>query len=194
MPILRRAKNGRDDGPTSESGWVVVPIGELPHEVQAFVADVDGVPQLIGLRIEPHAAWLASDELRRRPSILAGSLGKGVDPTITADLMRRLPLRLLRDSAAQVGAPEEIHPLAINRRPTDPWPDEHFNLVADTYRAATSAPLRAIQAKWSVSRPTASNWVRTARERGLLGWPSRRGVAGASATKTPFKSDRRKSR
>lgn len=49
--------------------------------------------------------------------------------------------------------------------------DDHYRQVALAYteaHAAGSSPLLAVQERWTVSRPTASRWVATTREKGLL--------------------------
>lgn len=56
---------------------------------------------------------------------------------------------------------------------------EHFREVAQVYSAAVAAgapPLLAVETRWTVSRPTASRWVRAARDAALLP-ATERGVA-----------------
>jgi hypothetical protein len=56
---------------------------------------------------------------------------------------------------------------------------KHYGAVAAVYSAALAgrnAPLLAVQRTWTVSRPTASRWVRAARDAGLLP-PTDRGRA-----------------
>lgn len=75
------------------------------------------------------------------------------------------------------------------RRKAEPWREagtrrlhlgpEHHHDVAAIYSSALAAhghPLKAVQAHWTVSRPTASRWVAAAREAGFLP-PTGRGRA-----------------
>jgi hypothetical protein len=153
------------------------------------VAEVGGVPQVIGLHIEAavevnHAVGEDEDEqlVWRGP--------KGEDPTITTDLLRQLPMRQLRASAVKEAyerGSDLLEPFKLERTPGQPWPDEHFQAVAEVYRNADSAPLVAIKDRWNVSRAAASKWVARARELGYLGYPQRRGVSGASEKQSPIK-------
>jgi hypothetical protein len=71
---------------------------------------------------------------------------------------------------------------------------EHFGEVAQVYSAAASAgapPLLAVETRWTVSRPTASRWVRAARDAGLLP-PTERGVARGNGPLAQRKSESKK--
>jgi hypothetical protein len=51
------------------------------------------------------------------------------------------------------------------------WPDEHFMQVAEEYWQAEAdgrPPRQAISERWSVSKVTASRWLRRARELGYV--------------------------
>ena len=72
-------------------------------------------------------------------------------------------------------------------------PPQHFEEVAQVYRRALElgkSPLRAVEQAFHVSRPGASKYVRQARERGLLGYPSGPGVAGANPPASPIRKRR----
>ncbi len=193
-----------------DDGWIGVLFPGIPQQVDILVVEVDGVPQIVGLRLDPQYVWLAKSTKDSAPTRLSRSLirisqdgqrlewngPKDVDPTITADLLRSLPLRQLRAMAAAAeygdGTGDWLEPFSVERTPGEPWPDDHYREVAETYRSAPSAPLKAIQTRWGVSRAAASKWVRKARELGYLGYPKRAGVAGASEPKSPIKSRARK--
>lgn len=163
-------------------GWVPVVIPELPWRVELYVGSVDGTPQVLGLKLEPDV----DPEGRLKDGWLVR------DAVINTQSLRRLPLTRLRQAAA------ELHRVQLAevfkalrppvRKPGQPLPSSHLEAVADLYRAAVRAeepPLTAICKKWQVKRPTASRWVRAARDAGMLGWPTARGVSGFSADKPP---------
>jgi hypothetical protein len=61
--------------------------------------------------------------------------------------------------------------------------------VAEVYKSAVehrNPPLTAIQEHCRVSRPAAAKYVKSARQRGFLGWPERAGIAGYDAPESPF--------
>jgi hypothetical protein len=159
-------------------GWVSVTRPELPWRVQMKVASVDGRPQITGLRLEPRPD---------RPE---------ADAVITSERLRSLPLRQLRE-AALAALRFDLRALARQLRRVERvgrrWPEEHYRLVADLYRAAIDSgqpPLPVIMKHWSVSRPAASKYVREARRRGFLGYPDRPGVAGAENPESPIAKNR----
>lgn len=60
-------------------------------------------------------------------------------------------------------------------------PDEHFEQVADVYRAATFArqnPTRAVSDAFAAKYSTAARWVMVAREKGFLGPAPAPGLPG----------------
>jgi len=71
-------------------------------------------------------------------------------------------------------------------RPVDLTPDFYAE-VAEVYSAALlagTAPLRAVEQRWTTSRPTASRWVAAARRLGLLPETQKGRARGADVTKT----------
>jgi hypothetical protein len=163
-------------------GWVRVSVPELPWKVEVLVRSVDGAPQILGLRLEPDV----NENGALKPPWLVR------DVAINTSSLRRLPLRRLRDAASAMTkldlqmAMAPLHPAL--RKPGQPLPPGHLNEVSDVYRSAvgaSQAPLRAIMHRWRVTRPTASRWVRAAREGGILGWPERIGVPGFKAVRPP---------
>jgi hypothetical protein len=174
-------------------GYVGVPFRDKPWEISVKVAEVGGVPQIVALRIEA-IVWGVSEDKEHVEYFYGGS---GGDPTITADVLRRLPLRHLREVAVrQVYQPDSdwLEPFKVQRVPGQAWPDEHYQEVAKVYTSAGAAPLKAISERWGVSRPTASKWVAEARRRKFLKYPSRPGVAGASRARSPIKRQRSQTR
>ena len=148
-----------------DDGWIGVLFPGIPQQVDILVVEVDGVPQIVGLRLDPQYVWLAKSTKDSAPTRLSRSLirisqdgqrlewngPKDVDPTITADLLRSLPLRQLRAMAAAAeygdGTGDWLEPFSVERTPGEPWPDDHYREVAETYRSAPSAPLKAIQTR-----------------------------------------------
>jgi transposase-like protein len=92
--------------------------------------------------------------------------------------------------SAETGKGELLRSFSVERPPGG-WGDDHYQAVAEAYRGAPDAPLKTIGQRWGVSRATASKWVREARDREHLGYPTRRGVAGATAAKSPIRRKRK---
>ncbi|MGD0285113.1 MAG: hypothetical protein ABSC31_01840 [Acidimicrobiales bacterium] len=171
-------------------GFVNVGVFDLPWRIYVRVAEVGGVPQIVALRIEAGVLGVTED---REHLVYEGD----DDPTITADVLRRLPLRQLRAVAVREAYQPEsdwLEPFRIERVPGQAWPDEHYQEVAEVYRSSAGKPLLAIAERWKVSRPTASKWVAEARRRKFLKYPSRPGVAGASRARSPIKRQRSQTR
>lgn len=163
-------------------GWVSIDTSELPWHVEVYVRTVDGSPQVLGLRLEPPKEGEAMEPQWRVRDLIIDNAA-----------LRRLRLGHLRKAASRMRALDLQQALAALRpdvrRPAQPFAPGHFERVADVYREAVEAgdpPLPAIMARWHVARPTASKWVRKAREEGLLGWPQRTGVAGTEADSSPW--------
>jgi hypothetical protein len=79
-------------------------------------------------------------------------------------------LDLDEDEAGQLRASSDPWAERRRGRPTELGHD-HYRDVAIVYSAALAAnapPLRAVEKRWQVSRPTASRWVAAARSAGLL--------------------------
>lgn len=175
-------------GKLSPDGWANAALRVPGSREPAFwgvsvrVETVDGRPEITGLRIEQ-----ASDRVA----------------VVTADRLRRLPLRMLRevasvisegarstDGRASADAVSDAYlGTRIERAPGEPWPRAHYEFIAQAYRHAVQRglpPLLEIQRMWGVSRAMASKYVAKARELGLLGYPARPGVAGADATTSPI--------
>ena len=167
--------------PLTLGEWVTVEFQELPWNVEAKVADVKGAWQIVGLRIEANGLGLDVD----------GRLiyWEGPNPTITTDLLRQIPLRMLREAAVDValGTNGWFHSI-VTERPPEGWGNDHYERVAEVYKNAASAPTKAVADAWGVSRAAASKWIAKARELGYLGYPDRRGVAGASESVSPIKT------
>jgi hypothetical protein len=100
----------------------------------------------------------------------------GFETPITRGSLPTVPIQRLIQGARQAhqrqlleGAEQtEIVPPPSGSRS---WPDEHFMQVAQEYWQAEAAgrpPRQAISERWSVSKATASRWLRRARELGYL--------------------------
>ena len=175
--------------------WISTPFDGLPWDIEVKGGRVNGVWQIIGLKIECLGGVLDLTGERPRTEIEVDP--KDIDPTITTDLLRQLPLRQLR-KMVELWEERDIDPESLLRRdvlepftterPPGGWGDDHYQRVADAYRNAKQAPTQAIADRWNVSRAAASKWIKEARKRRLLGYPTRIGVAGASAKKSPIKT------
>lgn len=155
---------GLSSKPDGSDVWVTVDDPDLlPWLAQVQVAHVDGVPRIIGLRLEP-----------RRGELPAGLRVR--DLVVTAEALRRLPLTELRAAglhALQLELHEALDVLgAPGKAPGQrSWDDEHYLRVAQVYRAAEdagTAPRQVIAERWQVEPPTVSRWLAEARRRGHL--------------------------
>lgn len=142
--------------------WVTYP--EVDAKVKVTIDEVAGLPEIVGLAIEP----LGTD--RKSPRV------------ITADLLRRLPIRELKRACLSDGLDEQARDfLAVAAEPQRPGrvPIERDLLrrVADTYRSARKAgraTAKEIARVESVSLKTAEKYIRRARDEKLLEEPSQR--------------------
>ena len=115
----------------------------------------------------------------------------------TAERLRRLPLAELRAAAAaQIAGSDAFGAFQqVARQRGEALPDEHFQQVAAVYRASVDRrlhPLREIQSTWHVSHAAAAKYVKGARQRGYLGWPERKGLAGYDAARANSNETRRR--
>lgn len=118
----------------------------------------------------------AAAQLTRGPSgrlIVSGLLI--LDPAITTDRLKSVPIRAIEDDANRSESTKatKLPPLTREGRS----PEEFAQLVADHYRAHAAVvanPVAAMAAAAGVKPPTVHTWVREARLRGLLPPASRR--------------------
>jgi hypothetical protein len=172
--------------------------------VEVAMAKVDGLPEIVGLRMDVRPMWVTEDELhlldtmthdeQRQWAIDNAPPGAASGAVITAERLRSLPLAEMRAAvAARLAGDDAFGAFGkVARERGKAWPDEHYRQVAEVYKSAVEhrePPLKAIQERWHVTRPAAAKYVKGARERGFLGWPERAGLAGYQATESPFTSD-----
>ena len=164
------------------------------------MAAVDGLPQIVALRMDVRPMFVEESELyvfdmtpeeQRQWAIDNTPPGSASAPVITAERLRSLPLAEMRAAAAARMAGDDVFGALgkVARERGKAWPDEHYRQVAEVYKSSVEhrePPLRVIQERWHVTRPAAAKYVKGARERGFLGWPERAGVAGYTATESPF--------
>ncbi|MFE2563043.1 hypothetical protein [Streptomyces mirabilis] len=98
-----------------------------------------------------------------------------LDPAITTDRLKSIPVRAIEDEAnrSQAKRVTELPPLTREGRSAE----EFAQLVADHYQAHSAVvanPVAAMAAAAGVKSPTVHTWVREARLRGLLPPASRR--------------------
>jgi hypothetical protein len=169
--------------------------------VDVAMAKVDGLPEIVGLRMDVRQAWVTKEER----DLLAGMTADeerqwfidnashvlAARAVITAERLRSLPLAEMRAAVAARLAGDDMFGAfgKVARERGKALPDEHYRQVAEVYKSAVEhrqSPLKAIKEQWQVSRPAAAKYVRGSRERGFLGWPERAGIAGYDATDSPF--------
>jgi hypothetical protein len=127
---------------------------------------------------------VTATDLRRVPlaAILGDAArylaGEGADSPLHAAVMRKIASDWFRQAAPFIGARTRPGPGGL--------PPEHFERVAEAYRAALSAaprrPIQYLAEKFNVPEPTLRRWVQRARDRGLLG-PATPGKAGEQQPK-----------
>lgn len=161
-----------------EGGWHAVDVPEFPWVISVKLGTVGTREMVVGLKLEP----------RYVPGV------KVADYEVTARALRNLPLgriKALVDDARSGDLSKLARSLKrIDRKPGEPWPEEHYLQVAAVYMAAEAAgepPVKAVMREWIVSRASASVYVAEARKRGYLGYPSRPGVSGSSESESPIK-------
>ncbi len=176
---MGRKSLGLSAKPDGTDVWTTVDAPDLlPWLAQVKVAHVDGVPRIIGLRLDPRYGDLSGD-LRVR------------DFVVTADALRRLPLTELREAGLRMQRLELHEALDVLGAPGKAagqrsWGDDHYERVARAYRAAEEAgqaPRLVIAERWQVEPPTVSRWLAKARRRGHLE-PYSRAAGRAAATGT----------
>jgi len=163
-----------------EDGWVTVRYYRPGLLVWVKTAEVDGLPQVEALKIEPMT-----------PTSIQGTTAFGFwqppdlkSAPITTRLLREFPLGAVRDAAlSQAPMSVTLGPIDPPSQGPQPVPLTKLAQVAAVYREAVERgqnPSPAIQSALGVKRATVTKYVRLARERGLLGWPKRRGLPGHS--------------
>ena len=163
----------------SQGGWAAVVIN-------ATFAEIQGRTEIVGLSIRPLEGPAELKNLR-----LPGDR----ELVISAELLRSVPLRQLKEmflEGRRGGDPfAPFHqPPRTGRAPIT---RELLERVAKTYLHAQECglpPLKEIQAVEMVAHATAAKYVRRARDAGLLGWPDRPGLAGATMPSSPFSTGR----
>lgn len=130
--------------------WVVLNL-ELPWTTSVRTAVIEGRRRVVGLRMEPVGTDLQA---------------------ISAEVLRAFPLRQVLDAVEQLRGPHDYaEEFQLPRREGKFYPRSHYVFVADTFKLASDdglSPTSVIQKTWGVSRTTAQNWIRRARELDLL--------------------------
>jgi hypothetical protein len=178
----------------TDDGWAAMRVGSLPWDVFVKLTYVDGAPQITSLCLEPRGTkpWTAKDGTQM-------STMPPQDAVVTVERLRKLPLRLMAQLAAEVfggdASDESLQAVFDAHRVEWPQgrqrPPEHYEAVARVYEASLNAgrpPVKAVAEHWVVGRAMASRYVKEARVRGLLGYPARPGVAGTGQQKSPIQA------
>ncbi len=178
-------------------GWVSVDFPEQSLTVSVRTAEVDGLPQVVGLRVEqtwevPGDAPQVLQDFAARLNALVAQEGGLLPTAITPRKLRALPLGQVRETALRhrpglfsAGAPDWGAP----SRGPQPVPLAKLERVAAIYRDSVDhgqKPIPAICQEFGIKRQTALSYVRRARDRGLLGWPLRAGKPGYKADRSPW--------
>jgi hypothetical protein len=155
--------------------------------VVATFDEIQGRTEIVGLSIQPLTDNLHLGKRR--------GLDKHPKLVISAELLRSVPLGQLKEmflEGRRGGDP--FAPFHQPRRTgRAPITHELLERVAKTYLRALECglpPLKEIQAVEMVAHATAAKYVRRARDAGLLGWPDRPGLAGATMPSSPFSTGR----
>jgi hypothetical protein len=87
-----------------------------------------------------------------------------------SELHRAISRHYAKQGLVETAAPTTARPARPG--PTG-WRDEHYQEVADHYRTALQvaprAPVRYVRQQMQTSEPTARRWIKTARDKGMLG-------------------------
>ena len=202
-PTRRRSRRVVEDAPpitTIRDGWFAFALPGI-GSVWVAMARVEGLQEIVGLRIDVDPMWVTESDRhildlpapeRRQWAIDNAPPGAAPMAVITAERLRRIPLAELRAAAAaQLAGDDPFDAFRkVSRQQGKALPDEHYQQVADVYRAAVDRrqpPLRAVEERWQVSRAAAAKYVKRARELGFLGWPERRGIPGYESADSPIK-------
>ena len=134
--------------------------------VEVAMAKVDGLPEIVGLRMDVRPMWATEDELhlldtmthdeQRQWAIDNAPPGAASGAVITAERLRSLPLGEMRAAvAARLAGDDAFGAFGkVARERGKAWPDEHYRQVAEVYKSAVEhrePPLKAIQEHWHVS-------------------------------------------
>lgn len=134
--------------------WIDLRLPALPWRVSVCLMRVDGLPQILGLRLVPRSDVKVSDTV------------------LSAARLRALPFREIRTAAlAALNFDVDELRASVRRLSDDTSSDEHYRTVADTYRAAVAAgrpPRPTIANVWGRSLGAADLWIAEARTRGHL--------------------------
>jgi hypothetical protein len=198
----RRRRLTRDAAAIADvkDGWVAFEVPGLGW-VRVALAQVAGQPEIVGLHIDVDPMFVSEADKHvldwpagERRQWAIDTVPERVAPmaVITAERLRSIPLAELRAAAAARLAGDDPFEAfqKVSRQQGKALPDEHFQQVAEVYKAAVDrrrSPLKAIEDHWHVSRAGAAKYVRRARELGFLGWPERRGIPGYESARSPIK-------
>ncbi len=178
-------------------GWVSVDFPEQNLTVSVRTGEVDGLPQVVGLRVEqscqvPGDAPQVLQDFAAHLNALVAREGGLLPTAITPRKLRALPLGQVRETALRhrpglfsAGAPDWGAP----SRGPQPVPLAKLERVAEIYRDSVDhgqKPIPAICQEVGIKRKTALSYVRRARDRGLLGWPLRAGKPGYRSDRSPW--------
>lgn len=176
-----------------------------PLVITAEVREVQGVPQVVavevrstGWRYLQDATWpdhWTEDEKAEMDRLRAERAAQDdYSLVITSDLLRSLPLRELKRAVLAVRRGEHASAYAeldgVRRVGMERKGQEHYEKVARVYEDAVAngiPTLPAIAQEFGVGTDAAKKYIRIARQRGLLGYPARPGVPGATEASSPIK-------
>jgi len=179
--------------------WALASCDEPALDVAILIRPLDGVPQVLGLQVGPPGSL---DTGGRLPEGVGEGLrqlsGLGPDGNpwppvvLSSDLWRSLPVARLKAAAlAHRRRLFSFTPVGEPAKGPAPLPAARFEQVAEIYEQAAAAGLSPISAVMSaypgLSRGGARRYIRIARERGLLGWPTKGGIAGFESPKPPYR-------
>ena len=157
---MTRAKSGSKD----DDGWMWIEQSAIPWDVDVIAEKVDGVIEITALRLLPKK-------------------GAKQSAVVTAEQLRRLPLRQIKRQAAHIVSGDGmagLEPMVYAKR-GQRLADEHYRDVAlyyEHYLESKTSPRQGIAGFYGVPIGTAGRWIERARELGFLGRPSKPGMPG----------------
>jgi hypothetical protein len=175
----RRVETGLAAG-----GWVTHDDSDLPWHVEVRVSHVDGVPRLIGLRLEPRRDRQPGSAVVDTRSLRALPLKRLLQVGLRAQEL------MLGDKPGDEALADLAELMRTRERPSlrDSGSTEHLADVARVYRTAVAAgqpPRKVLVKRYGVHERTVDTWLDKARKhQPPLLEPARPGQRRAAATGT----------
>ena len=179
-----------------EGDWVQAMCYDPPVDVALRIEMVGGRLEVVGLHVGPPGSRPAGQMASEVADVLEilgrlGPDGKPRPPVIlSAALVRALPIGRLKAAALAHGSGFSAPPVGVPGKGPAPLPASRFEEVAAIYRRhlqeGGSRPVVAVATAYGIGKPGARRYISEARKRGLLGYPTDKGMAGDTASESPY--------